>query len=188
MKTQTKETTKRLVALLNKEKIEFINRLSVDAFFSTGRRLTKVDIIAALVDAAIELDISAIGAKNRQDFTKKIISRVKDYIERREYPRVKKCFKVNYRAIESLDDYSESTTEDLSLGGLRFEINKTETLPQINQILEIMITDKDEKSVKAVGRVVWVSEKENGEGAKVGVRLTYVRKEDGERFTSYLEE
>jgi hypothetical protein len=89
MKTQTKEITHRLVALLNREEIEFINRLSVDAFFSTGHRLTKVDIVAALVDAAIQLGVSGLNVKSRQYLVKKIISAAIDYSERRKYPRLK---------------------------------------------------------------------------------------------------
>ena len=188
MKTQSqKEITSRLVALLNKEEIEFINRLGVDALFSTGQRLTKVDIIAAFVDVMMQLDISSIGAKDKSELVKEIMSAAKEYSEQRKYPRVKRSFQVSFRAIESLDDYSNSTTEDLSLGGLRFEINKLEGLPQINQALEIIIDDGAGGPVKAVGTVAWISKKENGDGAKVGVKLTYVRKEDWERFKSYLE-
>ncbi len=186
-KTLEKEITRRVVALLNKDQIEFLNRLSVDAFFSTGRRLTKVDIVSALVDAAMQLEISGIGIKSREELIEKIISEIQTFSERREYPRVKKTFQVNFRPVESLQSYEASKAENVSLGGICFTVASINS-PQVNQVLEIILTDEKNNSVKSIGRVAWVNQEDLKQQVKVGVKLTHINQSDWETFKQYLDE
>jgi hypothetical protein len=185
--TRIKEMTRRVVALLNREQVEFLNRLSVDAFFSSGYRLTKVDIISALVEAAMHLKLSGMGVKSRDDFARKIISAAIASAERRMYPRLKKSLNVNFRPIESLEDYKDAKTENFSLGGMCFNI-PAERVSLLNQPLEIIISDEKGGSMRSIGKVAWVRQSENKQEVKVGVTLTYVRKEDLETFKKYLDE
>ena len=178
---------RRIVALLNKEEIEYVNRLSVDSYFSTGKRLTKVDIIAALVDAAMQMEVTGIDVKDRQDLTKKILQAVTNTIERRTYPRIKKCFDVNFRVLDSMQEYNAAKTVDLNLGGISIEINP-DLIPEINRVLEIVITDENGKGVKAMGKLCWIRRGENSEKMKAGIKLTYINKDDWETFKRYLDE
>ena len=41
---------RRVIALLSREEMDFIDKIGKDALFSTGSKLTRVDIIAALID------------------------------------------------------------------------------------------------------------------------------------------
>ena len=68
-----KDIKYRAIALLNREEIEFLEKLGMDALFSTGHKLTKVEIIAALIDAAIELKISGSGVMNKEELMEKIL-------------------------------------------------------------------------------------------------------------------
>lgn len=64
---------KRIIAMLNREEMEFLERLAIDANFSTGYHLSRMDAISALVDAAIKLHVSADGVKNREELINKIL-------------------------------------------------------------------------------------------------------------------
>ena len=178
---------RRIVALMNKEEIEYINRLSVDSYFSTGKRLTKVDIIAAFVDAAMQLEVTGIDVRSREDLTNKILQAVISTVERRVYPRIKKCFNVNFRVLDSMKEYNASKTVDVNLGGISIEISP-ELIPEIDRALEIVITDEQGKSVKAMGKLCWIRRGENSEKMKAGIKLTYISRDDWETFKQYLDE
>lgn len=187
--TKMKKTKmkRRVIALLNREEIEYIHQLSMDSLFTTGHKLTKVDIIAALIDAAIKLEVSAKAIKNKQQLTERMLSVAHTMIERRKYPRIKKDLIVNFRPVESLKECATSRTEDLSTDGLRIDITTLEHPPQLNQLLEITIKDpQEEEAVKAIGKIVWIRQKEKEKGFNAGVKLTYIRKEDKLKFIKYL--
>ncbi|MFC1806966.1 hypothetical protein ACFL0T_01170 [Candidatus Omnitrophota bacterium] len=63
----------RIVAFLNREEIDFIDKLSKDALFSTGHKLSRTDIIRALVNAIKAGDIDAEGVRSKQDLEKKLL-------------------------------------------------------------------------------------------------------------------
>ena len=68
------EKRSRVIALLTRKEIEFIDKLSMDALFSTGSKLSRIEVFAALVDAAMALNISAHGVRERQDLVLKIFA------------------------------------------------------------------------------------------------------------------
>ena len=184
--TTQKEITRRVVALLNKDEIEFLNQLSVDAFFSTGHRLTKVDIVSALVDATMQLGISSLGVKDKTALTEKIVTAALSNAEKREYPRIKKSLNIKFRPLETIQEFKDSITESISAGGISFEI-PAQNAPRINQMLEIIISDKKGGSVRAFGKVAWVNTLDTQERIKVGIKITYVEKADFEQFKQYLD-
>ena len=79
MKSIAKDVKYRAIALLNREEIEFLEKLGMDALFSTGHKLTKVDMIAGLIDAAIKLKITGHGVTDKEALVEKILgTRVKN--------------------------------------------------------------------------------------------------------------
>jgi hypothetical protein len=66
------DVRQRLIALLTREEMEFIEKLGLDSSFSTGTKLSKVEIISAFVDAAMTLNLSAIGVKSKEELLEKI--------------------------------------------------------------------------------------------------------------------
>ena len=184
--TAQKEMTRRVVALLNKDEIEFLNQLSVDSFFSTGHRLTKVDIVSALVDATMQLGITCLGVKDKVALTKKIVTAALTSAEKRGYPRVRKSLTIKFRPLETMQEFKDSTTDNISVGGISFDI-PAQHAPRINQMLEIIISDPEGGSVKTIGRVAWVNTLDTKEKIKIGIKVTYVEKNDFEKFKEYLD-
>ena len=66
--------TGRVVALLTREEIDFIDRLSKDALFSTGHKLSRTDVIRALIDVVKLNDINAKGVHSKAELEKKLLS------------------------------------------------------------------------------------------------------------------
>jgi len=68
--------THRVITMLNRQEIEFLDKLGKDALFSTGHKLSYNDILKGLIDFAMEVGVSgqnvdsfdALKEKLRQDF------------------------------------------------------------------------------------------------------------------------
>ena len=63
----------RVVAFLTREEIDFIDKLSKDALFSTGHKLTRTDIIRALIDAIKIRDIDVRGVHSKSELERKLL-------------------------------------------------------------------------------------------------------------------
>lgn len=66
------------VAFLTREQIDFIDKLSKDALFSTGRRLSRSAIIQAMVEAFRKLDFAGSGVKSAEELEKKMLDVAKE--------------------------------------------------------------------------------------------------------------
>jgi len=64
----------RLIAFLTREEIDFIDKLSKDALFSTGHKLSRTDVIRALIDAISTSKVTAEGVCSKADLEKKLLS------------------------------------------------------------------------------------------------------------------
>ncbi len=65
----------RTIAMLDRQEVDFLDKLGKDALFSTGHKLTHNDILKALVDLAMELGISGEEVNSPENL-KKIIYEV----------------------------------------------------------------------------------------------------------------
>ena len=189
VKNNTDNKTKkrsRIIALLTRAEMEFLEKLSLDSLFSTGKKLTRVDIISAFVSAMMALDISAKDVKNKKQLIDKIVKAVKNGVDKRRYPRIKKTLIVNFRTLDSLSSHKISNTIDISLGGFKMDIANADNLPKINQVIEITLQNNQDSPITAIGKVIWLRKKQDQQGFEVGVMLTYVKNQDKERFMKYL--
>lgn len=183
MKNGKHRIRRRIVALLTREEIEFIEKIGMDSLFSTGRRLSRVDVVSALIDAAMKLEISTGGIKSKKELTERILGVVIGEVERRNYPRLKKCLDIEFRKMDSLEKYKEAKTDDIGAGGFSVDISYLDKPPEVHQVIEIKLQDPAKgKPIKAIGRIAWVREKEGNNGFLMGVMLTYIKKEDLIRF------
>jgi len=180
----------RVIALLKREEMEFLDRLGMDSLFSTGSKLSRVEILSALVDAAVLLDLSAKGVKSKKELVQKILDSFKNYQERRKFHRLKKNLVVRFRRIESMDEHDDGTTVDIGIGGFKVDAAFLGKPLSINQPIEITISEPQDKAhaIRAMGRVAWIKEKNDGHSHEIGVMLTYVKEEDRDRFLKYLAE
>ena len=63
----------RVVTFLNRQEVDFLDKLGKDALFSTGLKLSRTKLIAWLVDFMEELRISGEGIKSKRDFENRIL-------------------------------------------------------------------------------------------------------------------
>jgi hypothetical protein len=188
----TRKKRRRVIALLNRAEMEYLERLGMDSLFSTGRKLSRVEIIAALVNAAIVLNISANGVKNKYELIQRILEVVRQNPdkERREFPRLKKHLHVKFRKMDSMEQYKGGATNNIGKGGFRIDVAFLGQPLAVNQVIETTIEDPqgESKSIKAIGRVAWVKDINDGHSHEIGVMLTYIKKEDEKRFFKYVSE
>ena len=67
-----KESRQKVMVFLNREQVDLLDKIGKDAVFSGGKKLSRVKIIACLVDLANELEISGEGISSVEEL-KKII-------------------------------------------------------------------------------------------------------------------
>jgi hypothetical protein len=63
----------KIVAFLTREEVDFIDGLSKDALFSTGHKLSRTDIIRAMIDSIKANDINGKGVSSKSGLEKKIL-------------------------------------------------------------------------------------------------------------------
>jgi len=182
---ETKEMKHRVIALLNREQMEYLDKISMDAMFSTGHKLTKVDIVAALVEAAKELGITGEMMKDKDALIEQVLRKVSGQkSERRQYPRLKNGMLVQMRMADSLEDYQNIKTQDISLGGFMIEMTRPIEPFKAGQLIEVMI--KENEFIKALGRIIWINEKNDSFRIEMGVQLVYMKEEDLQRMKRNL--
>lgn len=71
--TISQEKNQRVVTFLNREEVDFLDKLGKDALFSTGLKLSRTKLIAWLVNFMQELNINGEGIKSKRDFENRIL-------------------------------------------------------------------------------------------------------------------
>jgi len=66
------EKKERVVTFLNREEVDFLDKLGKDALFSTGAKLSRARLISWLVDFIERLHINGNGLKSENDFENRI--------------------------------------------------------------------------------------------------------------------
>jgi hypothetical protein len=69
---QRRELQQRVIAFLNREQVDFIDKIGKDALFSKGTKLSRSRIISSLVDLMIELDINGEGISSLEELKQRI--------------------------------------------------------------------------------------------------------------------
>jgi len=69
---------KRVVTFLNREEVDFLDKLGKDALFSTGIKLSRAKIIEWLVDFTKNLNINGEDIKSENDFDTRVIEMLKN--------------------------------------------------------------------------------------------------------------
>jgi len=75
----TSQITHRVIALLNREQVDYLDKLGKDALFSTGAKLSRTKIIYAMVNALRSLGITGSGVRSRAELEQKIIKAAFDH-------------------------------------------------------------------------------------------------------------
>jgi hypothetical protein len=67
------EATGRIVAFLTRAEIDFIDSLAKDALFSTGHKLSRTDIIRAIIDCIKHNNIDAKGVSSKKELEHRLL-------------------------------------------------------------------------------------------------------------------
>ena len=66
------QKNQRVVTFLNREEVDYLDKLGKDALFSTGLKLSRAKLIAWLVDFMKELKLDGENIKSEKDFVMRI--------------------------------------------------------------------------------------------------------------------
>lgn len=201
-KSNPKTLKHRVIALLDRRELEFLDKLGKDSLFSTGHKLCYNKIIKALIAFAMEMkingeNISSIDALKHKllALTHKKITEERNHkedysqnpagsVERRKFIRIPSELKMGYRKLESLEPLTAVKTENISEQGIMVILPEF-FAPQTR--LELSITTKDnEPAILAFGRVIWSRPDEAKKGYVTGIQLHYINNK--EKFYCHLNE
>jgi hypothetical protein len=63
----------RVVTFLNRDEVDFLDKLGKDALFSTGLKLSRTKLIAWLIDFMKKLSVNGENIKSEEDLENKIL-------------------------------------------------------------------------------------------------------------------
>jgi hypothetical protein len=69
-------SAQRVIALLNREQVDYLDRLGKDAQFSSGSKLSRTEIIAAMVNALKRLNLTGDGVATADQFEQRIVDAI----------------------------------------------------------------------------------------------------------------
>ena len=73
MKTLSREERKeRVVTFLNRQEVDFLDKVGKDALFSSGLKISRAKLIAWLVDFIKGLNINGENMRSEEDFEQRI--------------------------------------------------------------------------------------------------------------------
>ncbi|MGD9015276.1 MAG: hypothetical protein PVI33_04560 [Candidatus Omnitrophota bacterium] len=75
-----KKPMQRVVTFLNRDEVDFLDRMGKDALFSTGLKLSRAKLIAWFIDFIEKLKINGKGIKSENDLEKRIFKILKPNI------------------------------------------------------------------------------------------------------------
>lgn len=72
-----KEITHRVITMLNRQEIDFLDKLGKDALFSTGHKLTYTEILRGLIDFMRDTGVSGEKVGSIAKLKEKILEQVR---------------------------------------------------------------------------------------------------------------
>jgi len=78
MENLTHKQKHKVVTFLDREEVEFLDKLKNDALFSTGHKLSYNDILKGLVDLAIDTGLDAQDVDSVEKLEEKMLKKIKE--------------------------------------------------------------------------------------------------------------
>jgi hypothetical protein len=66
----------RLIAMISRDEMDFIDRIGKDALFSTGHKLSRTEVVSAILDAVAQLPISGRNIHSKAELHDYIIQAI----------------------------------------------------------------------------------------------------------------
>jgi len=79
---KTNEKMQRVIALLNREDVDYLDTIGKDSLFSKGTKLSRIKIIRAMVEAVKELGIKGTDIGSEGDLKEAILKKAASYASR----------------------------------------------------------------------------------------------------------
>jgi len=73
----------RVIALLNREQVDYLDKLGKDAQFSSGTKLSRTQILAAMVNALKRLHLTGEGISTTEQFEQHIVDAIMQHRARK---------------------------------------------------------------------------------------------------------
>ena len=89
MKSEHKNN-QRVVTFLDRNEVDFLDKLGKDALFSTGFKLSRTKLIAWMVDFTKSLKINGSGIRSESDLEKKVIEVLEKTLNQQTPPATEK--------------------------------------------------------------------------------------------------
>jgi hypothetical protein len=83
MKEQ-KNPTHRVITMLERQELEFLDKLGKDALFSTGKKLSYNEILKGLLDVAMESGVSGEKVDSLDTFKQKLLQQIQQVMREEE--------------------------------------------------------------------------------------------------------
>jgi hypothetical protein len=74
--SSSRYASQRVIASLNRDQVDFLDKIGKDAQFSSGVKLSRTQILAAMVNVMRTLELSGEGVKNIEEFEQLILKAV----------------------------------------------------------------------------------------------------------------
>ena len=81
MKDHQEQSKARLIAMISRDEMDFIDKLAKDALFSTGRKLSRTEVVSALIDVMHEFPMTGRGIHSKQELHERILKVIRNKIE-----------------------------------------------------------------------------------------------------------
>ena len=78
MRRQAELRTHRVITMLQRQEMDFLDKLGKDALFSTGHKLSYNEILKGLIDFAMEHNVSGQGMDSMQKLKQQLDVRFED--------------------------------------------------------------------------------------------------------------
>ncbi|MFH1593871.1 MAG: hypothetical protein ABID09_04165 [Candidatus Omnitrophota bacterium] len=82
MKEYDRRSKARLIAMISRSEMDFIDRVGKDALFSTGKKLSRTDVITAIIDAIAELPITGRDIRTRKELRARIDKAIEERLQK----------------------------------------------------------------------------------------------------------
>ena len=72
----TKELKHRVITMLDRKELDFLDKLGKDALFSTGHKLSYNEILRGLIDFSIDVGLSASNIDSAKALEEKLLQQI----------------------------------------------------------------------------------------------------------------
>ena len=71
----------RVITMLDRHELEFLDKLGKDALFSTGHKLSYSEILKWLIDFAMEIGLTGENVNAKEKLKEKLLQKIKEKIQ-----------------------------------------------------------------------------------------------------------